>query len=436
MAGEAQRTTLGEVADLLTGFPFKSAAFSDAPHDFRLLRGDNIVQGKTRWDGVKRWPSEDADQYRDYLLRPGDVVLAMDRPWIEAGLKHATLTQADCPSLLVQRVARLRARPGLDQRFLGYVVHSSDFTNYILGVQTGTAVPHISGGQIKSYEFLLPPLSQQEGAANLLGALDDKVELNRRTIETLEAMALALFKSWFVDFDPIHAKVEGRSTGLSDDLTALFPDTFGEDGLPEGWRREPLLYHARLISGGTPKTEETAYWDGSILWASAKDVSQCADHFLITTERTITERGLEESATRLIPQLSTLVVARGATTGRYCMAGRDMAMNQTCYALSSRSSVPFWLCCTFGQTVDELIQAAHGSVFDTITTVTLGTTRVTTGDAAIIKAFEELVSPLFRRILSSIEESLLLKSLRDTLLPKLISGDLRITDAEKRIVAA
>jgi type I restriction enzyme, S subunit len=436
MAGEAQRTTLGEAAELLTGFPFKSAAFSDAPHDFRLLRGDNIVQGKTRWDGVKRWPSEDTDQYRDYLLRPGDVVLAMDRPWIEAGLKHATLTQADCPSLLVQRVARLRARPGVDQRFLGYVVHSSDFTNYVLGVQTGTAVPHISGGQIKSYEFLLPPLPQQEGAANLLGALDDKVELNRRSIETLEAMALALFKSWFVDFDPIHAKVEGRSTGLSGDLTALFPDTFGEDGLPEGWRREPLLYHARLISGGTPKTEETAYWDGSILWASAKDVSQCPDHFLITTERTITERGLEESATRLIPQLSTVVVARGATTGRYCMAGRDMAMNQTCYALSSRSSVPFWLCCTFGRTVDELIQAAHGSVFDTITTATLGTTRVTTGDDAIIKAFEELVSPLFRRILTSIEESLSLKSLRDTLLPKLISGELRIADAEKRTVAA
>ncbi|MBP7003646.1 restriction endonuclease subunit S [Amaricoccus sp.] len=235
MAGDGRRTTLGEAAELLTGFPFKSAAFSDDPSNIRLLRGDNIVQGRTRWDGAKRWPSDAVSEYRDYQLRSGDVVLAMDRPWIEAGLKHATLTEADCPSLLVQRVARLRARPGVDQRFLGYVIRSTDFTNYVLAAQTGTAVPHISGGQIKAYEFTLPSTKQQMAAAELLGSLDDKIELNRRMAETLEAMARALFRSWFVDFDPVRAKAEGWPTHLPDDVAALFPDRLGGNGLPDEW---------------------------------------------------------------------------------------------------------------------------------------------------------------------------------------------------------
>src|SRR5438128_4311928 len=119
--------------------------------------------------------------------------------------------------------------------------------------------------------------------------------------------------------------------------------------------------HARLISGGTPKTEIADYWDGDIPWANAKDVSQCADLFLTATERRITDRGLDESATRIVPKLSTVVVARGATTGRFRLFGRDMAMNQTCYALQTRNKRPFWLATAFAGLVDALVHAAHGS---------------------------------------------------------------------------
>jgi type I restriction enzyme, S subunit len=321
---------------------------------------------------------------------------------------------------------------GNDPRFAYYFLKAFDFKRF----NSGSAQPSLNRNFVHPVEISIPPLHEQAAIADLLGSLDDKVELNHRMAGTLEAMAQRLFKAWFVDFEPVRAKADGSPSGLCNELAALFPDDFAENGLPLGWRREPLLYHARLISGGTPKTDEPAYWDGPILWASASDVSQCPDHFLITTERTITERGLEESATRLIPRLSTVVVARGATTGRYCMVARDMAMNQTCYALSSRSSVHFWLCCTFGRLVDELLQAAHGSVFDTITTTTLAAARITTADDTIVQAFEKQVAPLFERILSSIEENLVLKSLRDTLLPRLIFGELRIADAEKRIVAA
>ncbi|NGO54916.1 restriction endonuclease subunit S [Allomesorhizobium camelthorni] len=435
MAGEWALTTLGDVTDVLTGFPFKSSSFSEDSDDVKLLRGDNVAQGSLRWDNAKRWPNAAQSDLDSYRLLEGDLILAMDRPWIEAGLKFAVVRPQDLPSLLVQRVARLRARVGVDQRFLGYVIASRSFTDYILGVQTGTAVPHISAGQIRAFSFKLPAAADQKAIGELLGSLDDKIQLNRRIGETLEDMALTLFKNWFVDFGPVRAKAEGRVTGLSAEMSPLFPEGFGADGLPEGWVKRPLLQHARLISGGTPKTDEPAYWNGAVSWASAKDVSQCPDRLLIGTERSITQRGLVESATRIVPALSTVVVARGATTGRHCLFGREMAMNQTCYALSSLNETPFWLTCAFAHLVDELVQGAHGSVFDTITTTTLGAAHVIDGGQALMLAFEASVQPLYQRILGLIEEATTLRTLRDTLLPKLISGELRIKDAEEAVAA-
>jgi type I restriction enzyme S subunit len=150
--------------------------------------------------------------------------------------------------------------------------------------------------------------------------------------ETLEAMARALFKSWFVDFEPVRAKTEGRDTGLPKHLADLFPDEFVDSDLgeiPKGWETGPILDHAQLLSGGTPKTDRPEYWDGSINWASAKDVSQSTGSFLVKTERTITERGLDESATQVIPAFCSVVVARGATTDRMVLFGHDMARSSS-----------------------------------------------------------------------------------------------------------
>src|SRR6516162_5140810 len=113
MVGEWPVIRLGDVTDLLTGFPFKSELYTEDPSAPRLLRGDNIAQGVLRWDGVKRWPNNATEGMKEYWLRAGDVVLAMDRPWIEAGLKYAAIRESDLPTLLVQRVARLRGTGSL-----------------------------------------------------------------------------------------------------------------------------------------------------------------------------------------------------------------------------------------------------------------------------------------------------------------------------------
>ena len=175
-------TRIADVVEMTFGFAFKSAEFSDAPDDVRLLRGDNISQGRLRWSGAKRFPMSRIDEVKRYQLAAGDVVVAMDRPWIEAGLKYSVVRKEDVPSLLVQRVARLRTKSdSLDQSFLGWVIGSAAFTNYVVGVQTGSAVPHISGKQIGDFEFVLPPIEVQRAIAATLGALDDKIESNRRS---------------------------------------------------------------------------------------------------------------------------------------------------------------------------------------------------------------------------------------------------------------
>ncbi len=194
----------------------------------------------------------------------------------------------------------------------------------------------------------------------------------------------------------------------------------------------PILSSAELLSGGTPKTERKDYWDGRILWASAKDVSQCPDVFLTATERSITEKGLSESSTQIIPALSTVIVARGATTGRMVLVGRDMAMNQTCYALATKIGAPFFLYCLLRNEVHGLVHTAHGSVFDTITTNTFANHRIVIPPKEVVQVFESAVSAMFRRILANTLESSTLKAIRDTLLPKLISGEVRIYASESR----
>ncbi|MCE5308959.1 MAG: restriction endonuclease subunit S [Acidobacteriales bacterium] len=165
------QTTLGSEIDLLAGFAFKSAQYTNADDDVRLLRGDNIIQGCLRWDDVKKWPAEDIETYKRYQLQEGDVVLAMDRPWVKAGLKHATIFAADLPCLLVQRTARLRGGVNLENRFVMYLIGSDAFTSHILGVQTGIGVPHISGQQIKDFEFARPPVAEQRRIADNLESL-------------------------------------------------------------------------------------------------------------------------------------------------------------------------------------------------------------------------------------------------------------------------
>lgn len=442
-----RRTTLGEHIDLLTGYPFKSQGFSEDSKDIRLLRGDNVAPGYLRWDGAKYWAS--AEGIEDYLLCEGDVILAMDRPWIEAGLKFAAVRRSDLPALLVQRVARLRGRSTLDTKFLKYVVAEARFTQYILSVQTGTTVPHISPTQIKNYEFDLPPLPVQQAIANILGTLDDKIELNRKMNETLEAMARLIYKSWFIDFYPVSAKADGRQpNGVEPETAALFPDRFQDTEfgeIPIGWQYArvgdlieldkglsykgeglgvglPMINLGCFLGNGRFDTEKIKLYGGQY---KDRHLVRAGDLLLANTDMT------QNRITLGSPGIAQ--EWRGHT---------EFLFSHHTYAARRRQGVDsYWVRYLYYLLLqDGFRERAAG--FATGTTV-LALPKEAVLDLTfprppeqLVRHFDEFVSPLQELRASNDRESENLARIRDALLPKLLSGEIRVRDAEHQLEAA
>ncbi len=294
-------------------------------------------------------------------------------------------------------------------------------------------------GQALSYlPVPVPPLPEQRAIAGILGALDDKIALNRRMNETLEAMARAIFKDWFVDFGPVKAKMEGRAPYLAPELWELFPDRFVNSELgeiPEGWEAAVLDDVIEIHSGGTPKTSIEDYWDGEIYWYTAKDAPSSSDMFVLETERSITQTGVENSAAKVLSAGTTVITARG-TVGRLACLGRAMAMNQSCYGIRGVGGYcdffTYWL---VRMMVEELRNRTHGTIFDTITRQTFALVDLALPPVSVAEAFELWAMPIMKRALSNLHQIETTGAIRDLLLPKLMSGEIRLRDAERAVKA-
>ncbi len=186
---------LGEKIELLTGFAFKSKQYTDDKDGIKLLRGDNVIQGSLRWKDAKKWSSLDTDSYIQYYLNKHDIVLAMDRTWIKAGIKYAQIDIDDLPCLLVQRVARLRVKDELDSTFLKFLIGSKLFERYVLSIQTGLGVPHISGSQIKAFTFSMPTIELQREISITAAQIHEQVNLLKDIHENKLASLVELKQS-------------------------------------------------------------------------------------------------------------------------------------------------------------------------------------------------------------------------------------------------
>ena len=329
------------------------------------------------------------------------------------------------PFFVIDTAFYLKPKTEFDVRWAYYELLLHDINS----MDTGSAIPSTSRDSFYDLPVRVPPLTEQREIAHILGTLDDKIELNRRMNETLEAMAWALFKSWFVDYEPVSAKQDGRDTGLPKDIADLFPVRFvaSNNGakVPYGWEVGTLANIVEIINGGTPRTSVPEYWDGDIPWYTAKDVPSFNGVFAIDTERTISQLGVANSSTRILPARTTIITARG-TVGKVACLGIPMAMNQTCYGIRGHDGYPelftYW---NLRMSIKELTTRTHGTIFDTITrdTFTVATTIIPPTKVAAM--FEDLVSPYMEGILANQNASRNLKAQRDALLPKLVSGELR-----------
>ena len=344
----------------------------------------------------------------------------------------------ECAFALGQNLVLLRADGSrVLPEFLKWLVAGPDWWAQISKfLNVGAVFDSLKCADVPRFQLPIPPRHEQQRIVSILGALDDKIDLNRRMNETLEAMARALFKDWFVDFGPTRAKMEGRAPYLASDLWALFPDRLDDDGKPEGWEVSSIGEEIRVAGGSTPRTTEPAYWDGDIAWATPKDLSRLDAPVLFETERLITHAGLSQISSGLLPKGTVLLSSR-APIGYVAITEIPVAVNQGFIGMVCEgrlSNVFCWLWTIFR--MDEIKQRANGSTFLEISKSNFRPIPVTVASRRILFAFDQMVRPLFTRIAHNEDESRTLAATRDLLLPKLMSGEIRVRDAEKMVEPA
>lgn len=442
IADKWKETPLAAVMDVKHGFAFPGENIRDEPPgDILLTPGNFAIGGGFKGDKFKYY---DGAVPEDYVLHEGDLLVTMTDLSKQADtLGYPALVPKPHGARFLhnQRLGKVLIKPNaeLDAGFLFYLLLTTEYRNEILASATGTTVKHTSPGRILAHKAVIPPLPEQKAIAHILGPLDDKIELNRRMNATLEAIARARFQSWFVDFDPVRAKLDGRKpTGLDATTAALFPTHFQDSSLghiPQGWEVCPLTDKIELLSGGTPKTGEPDYWDGDIPWFSVKDAPTETDVWVIHTEKSVTKLGISNSAAQVFPEKTTIITARG-TVGKLALTGTPMAMNQSCYGVRGITGYgDYFTYYSLRAATAQLQQRTHGTVFDTITRQTFETLDCIFPPPKLTAAFDLAVEPLLEQIRANLHQSRTLAALRDTLLPKLLSGELCVANVGEEVAS-
>jgi len=342
------------------------------------------------------------------------------------------------PNFAIKNIGLFKSKGEVEGKWLYYYLSSSDSQQLIREHARGTTQQYIPLGSLREFPILVPDdRDKMRAIVHILGTLDDKIELNRRMNTTLEAIAQALFKSWFVDFDPVRAKAEGHDTSLPKPIADLFPDSFEDSELgeiPKGWEIQSIGDLADVVGGTTPSTKESAYWEGgTYAWATPKDLSGLSVPVLLNTERQITDAGLLQIGSGLLP-MGTVLLSSRAPIGYLAVAEIPVAINQGFIAMTPKTGTPnIFLLLWASVAHEEIVSRANGSTFLEISKTNFRPIPVVTPSATVMRVFEKLARPLYERIVESAHESRTLAALRDALLPKLISGELRVRGLKKTI---
>jgi type I restriction enzyme, S subunit len=330
----------------------------------------------------------------------------------------------------------------------------------------GSVFDTITRKTFEQINVALPPVSEQERIAKILSDLDGKIDLNHQINQTFESMAQTIFKSWFVDFEPVKAKIAAIEAGedaegvtraamraisgkIDDELdqmqagqpenysqlkttAGLFPSAMQDSelgGVPEGWEVGNFQgCCGRVESGGTPKRSEKNYWGGNIKWLASGEVR---DVIVLDTTEKITEEGLKNSSAKLWPKGTTVVAMYGATAGQVCMISSEMSANQACCALIPKPEFGSYIFFSARNAVSSLSDRASGSAQQNLNKSLVANHECLIPEIGVMKQFENSISPFLDKWRHNEAESVNLSQLRDTLLPKLLSGEIRMSIAEK-----
>jgi type I restriction enzyme, S subunit len=313
----------------------------------------------------------------------------------------------------------------VDLHFLYYLLKSLPITS-----NSDSAVPGLNREFAHSLEICVPDIQGQNAIGKILFSLDQKIELNNALSKTLEDMAQTIFKSWFVDFDPVKAKMAGeKPAGMDAATAALFPDTMEESELgliPKGWEVRKIESLCETMLGGTPSRSRDEFWGGEIPWINSGKVN---DFRITTASEYITELGLEKSATKLLPKGTTVLAITGATLGQFSRLEFATCANQSVVGIvgSAEASNEF-MYLNIKNGIQRLISAQTGGAQQHINKEDVNAFLIVFPGKKLMNFFTDIVEGIFAEIGVLLSQSISLAEIRDSLLPRLISGELQIPE--------
>jgi len=407
MNSDFKKYNINDSCDLLTGFPFKGEKYSST--GIRVVRGENVTIGDLRWDTIKCW-NEPFVEKEKYFLREGDIIIGMDGSRV--GKNRAQIKSADLPLLLAQRVTRLRAKEGFNQDYLAYVIKSDSFENYVDAIKTGTSIPHISPQQIKEFSFIAPDKQKQERIADILSSLDNKIAINRQINTILGAIAQAIFKEWFVEF-----RFPGATGEMVDSELGM---------IPKGWQVGKIKDLTLKIQYGLTKSASienvgphflriTDIQSGIINW---ENVPYC-----VTDD--------DEFQKYRIHNYDVFVARTGASTGENVLVINPPEAVFASYLIRLQFESP-----QLAIYVGKLLRT--NTYFEFIDSIKSGSAQPNANaqqltDLEIVIPNDDVLHSYFK-VVDDIEkiksefqyQSITLARLRDSLLPKLMSGEIEV----------
>lgn len=409
--------------------------------------GEIFAHGRLRDVQMDRVPLQERDL--SSVLQPGDLLFAR-QSLVLSGAGKCSIFLGDVePVCFESHIIRVRLdQVKADPLFFYYLFQSPRGRSAIISiVEQGAGASGIRGSDLARLDLPAPALGIQKAVGALLGSLDDKIELNQRMNETLDAMAQAIFRDWFVDFGPVRRKMAGATDpvaimgGLTPDparaaeLAALFPDALGDDDLPVGWSERPIGELVDIAGGSTPSTADENLWQpAEHRWATPKDLSNMSDLALFETGRRISSAGLTKITSGLLP-IGTVLLSSRAPIGYLAIAQAPVAINQGFIALKPTKdfgSAYLYLWCKAN--MEAILANANGSTFQEISKKNFRPiTSALPGECSVCRAFDEIAEPMFARIVSAASENRTLAETRDYLLPRLMSGEVRVGDAALEI---
>lgn len=414
---------IGDAISITKGVSYKSSEL--AKSDTALVTLKSFLRGGGyRRDGLKPYTGK----YKStQLVRPGDLIVAytdvtqdakvIGKPAIVQGDSKFTSLVVSCDVAVVRL-----ALPSFDLRYIYYLLLTDDFQSHVYSHTTGTTVLHLGANGIQTYEVAVPPLHEQKAIAHILGSLDDKIDQLRKTNSVLEDMASALFKSWFVDFDPVNAKQENISTGLPPELDALFPDSF-EGDIPTGWRWESLskvgVFRNGLALQKFPGNELPVIKIAQLRQNSTLGAERCSS--AIHHDYVVHDGDLVFSWSGTL--LSGWWTGGTGALNQHLFKVLDGELSQTMLKHWIDVHLPWF----------RMVASSKAVTMGHIKRSHLDEATVCIPDGKLLSALDTILSQYRDAYVVNASHITNLTNLRDTLLPKLISGELRVPEAEQMV---